>query len=214
MVTKGEGRRARAVLTLVRHGETRENAAGRWQGRSDSPLTEEGKRQAEQLAGRLRLRGPFAAIYASPLGRALETARLVAPVLGDLAVRPAPGLVEYDFGEWDGLTPAELRARGFWDRVARDPGFAPPGGEPFSEAARRVNGALGAIAVAHVGERVVVVGHGLAFAAGLALLLDRDPLRAERYTLDNGGMAELAMSLSLNLVRIDPVIACDMVETR
>lgn len=108
------------------------------------------------------------------MGRNL-TVRLVAPVLGGLAVRPAPGLVEYDFGQWDALTPAEL---------------------------------------AHVGERVVILSHGLALAAGLALLLDRDPLRAERYTLDNGGMAELAMSLSLNLVRIDPVIACATADTR
>src|SRR3989442_755381 len=197
-------------LALIRHGETVENLAGRGRGGGDAPLPGNGRRQAVAVAGRLKGRGPHAAIYGSPLARALETARLVAAVLGPLAVQVDPGLSEYDFGEWDGLTPAELRERGFWQAVRQDARFAPPGGEPFVEAARRVVAALSAIARAHVGGSVVVVGHGLSLAAGLALLLRGDPTEAARYALDNGGMAELSIAATPRLLAIDFAAACEL----
>lgn len=201
---------APALLTLARHGETRQNAERRWQGVSDSPLTPAGRRQALMLGLRLRAFGRHAAVYTSPLGRAAETADLIAVPLGLPAPRRVAGLREYDFGEWDGLTPAELSARGFWPAVMRDPEFAPPGGEAFGAAARRAREELRAIAARHRGERVVIVGHGLVTAATLALLLDGDARAAERYALDNGRFAILEIGSPARLVHLDPPVACQL----
>jgi broad specificity phosphatase PhoE len=195
------------LLTLVRHGQSRENAAGRWQGRSDGPLTAAGRRQMQALAERLVARGTYAAIYTSPLGRALESARLLAPRLGGVPVYTEAGLAEYDFGVWDGLTPAELLARGFWEAVSRDPTFAPPGGEPFAEAVARVVGVLRRIAVERGGERAVIMSHGLVLAATLGQLLDGDSRAAARYTLDNAGMAELALDGGVAVRHLDPPVS-------
>jgi broad specificity phosphatase PhoE len=146
-------------------------------------------------------------IYSSPLGRAVETARLLAEMLGELPVEPDARLAEYDFGAWDGLTPTELRARGFWEAVQHDPEFTPPQGEPFGAAARRVVAALHGVAARHPGARVAVVGHGLTLAAALALLLDGNPRRAPQYALDNAGMAELVLNSRPRLVHLDPVVS-------
>lgn len=200
----------KTVLTLVRHGQTEDNAEGRWQGRRDGPLTAEGRQQVAALAQRLRRRGRFSAVYASPLRRAVETARLLASSLGDVPMKTDARLIEYDFGAWDGLTATELRAHRFWDAVERDPEFTPPQGEPFGAAARRVVAALRELAASHGGARVAVVGHGLALAAALALLIDGDPRRAPRYTLDNGGTAALALDRCATLIDIDPVMSCDL----
>ena len=104
-----------SILTLTRHGQTRDNVEGRWEGRRDGPLTPEGRRQIEAPGHRLKPLGPYAVVYSSPLGRAVETAQLLLTALGELPVRTDTRLAEDDFGAWDGLTPAELRARGFWE---------------------------------------------------------------------------------------------------
>jgi broad specificity phosphatase PhoE len=91
--------------------------------------------------------------------------------------------------------------------VQRDPEFAPPLGEPFGAAARRVATALREVAARHPGARVAAVGHGLVLAAALALLLDGDPRRAPRYALGNAGMAELMLDSGPRLIHLDPVIS-------
>jgi probable phosphoglycerate mutase len=197
-----------AILTLVRHGQSRENAAGRWQGRGDAPLTVEGREQMRVLARQLAARGTYAAIYTSPLGRALESAYLLAPVLGEVPVYTEPDLVEYDFGAWDGLAPAELAVRGFWEAVSRDPMFAPPGGEPFASSAVRVVRAFWQIAAGLGGARAVIVSHGLVLAAALGQLLEGDPRAASRYSLGNGGMAEVALEGNTATLRhVDPPVS-------
>lgn len=195
------------ILMLARHGQTRDNAEGRWQGRRDGPLTSEGRKQVQALGERLKPRGPYTVIYASPLGRALESAHLLSASLGDPPIKTDARLTEYDFGAWDGLTPAQLRARGFWQAAQRNPEFTPPGGESFAFAARRVAAALQDFAVRHPGSRIAVVGHGLTLASALALLLDADPRRAPRYALDNAGTAELAANGRPRLIHIDPVVS-------
>ena len=94
---------------LVRHGETDWNAAGRAQGQSQVPLNAAGRAQARALATRLRpLR--FSAAYASDLRRVTETAAAI--LYGrDLPLVPSPALREKCFGEWEGMTFAELEAR-------------------------------------------------------------------------------------------------------
>ena len=194
-----------ARLALVRHGETEQNARGLWQGRSDSPLTGVGRAQAIALGERLKPHGPWNAIVTSSLGRALESARLLAAALGAPLQSPDQDLVEYDFGAWDGLAPAALEARGFWTSIADDPEFAPPGGEPFAAAARRLMAAV--MRIARTGDTVVVT-HGVALAAALALMLTGDARNAARYALPNGGLALLHIDTGARLISIDDPIAC------
>jgi len=90
----------------VRHGETAWTIGGRHTGRTDVPLTEVGRRQAELLAPRLGGRG-FVVVLTSPLQRAAETCRLAG--FGDVAER-CHDVVEWDYGAYEGRTTAEIRA--------------------------------------------------------------------------------------------------------
>ena len=134
-----------ATLLLVRHGETDWNAEGRLQGHTDRPLNDTGRRQARALADRLAGDG-VAAVYASDLSRARETAEIVAERLG-LPVGVDPDLRERDWGNWEGLTGAE---RDLVEQV----------GEAQDAHGERVLRAIHRIAERHPGERIVVVTHG------------------------------------------------------
>ena len=94
-----------AEVVLVRHGETEWSRAGKHTGRTDVPLTEEGRRQAAALGRYLGTRR-FALVLTSPLSRANETCRLAG--LGDVAQERAD-LMEWDYGAYDGRTTAEIR---------------------------------------------------------------------------------------------------------
>ena len=98
------------TLYLARHGESDWNAANRFQGHSDRPLTELGRRQAEALAGKLESHAALTAIYSSPLARAYETASIVGARLG-LQPTPVDDLREVDVGGWSGLSRSEVEAR-------------------------------------------------------------------------------------------------------
>lgn len=133
------------TLLLVRHGETDWNAEHRWQGHTDVPLNDRGRAQARRLAEELAAQAP-AAVYASDLSRAVETAEIVARRLG-LDVVTDPDLREMNVGSWEGLTRDEIEGR-VWD------------GEPREAHAARVLAAIGRIAERHPWERVLVVAHG------------------------------------------------------
>jgi broad specificity phosphatase PhoE len=92
-------------IWLVRHGETEWSNAGRHTGRSDIPLTDTGRRQAQALAARLAGRR-FALVLTSPRSRAVETAQL-AGFADQLVVEP--DLREWDYGKFEGRTTAEIR---------------------------------------------------------------------------------------------------------
>jgi broad specificity phosphatase PhoE len=134
------------TLLLVRHGETDWNADGRLQGHTDRPLSDFGRRQAQQLAAELE-GDELEAIYSSDLTRARETAEIVGERLG-LPVALDPDLREKDWGSWEGLTAVER------DRVE----FV---GESTEAHQERMLRALRRIAERHPGEgRVLVVTHG------------------------------------------------------
>lgn len=169
-------------LVLVRHGETDWNRESRFQGTLDAPLNDDGRRQAEALAERLRGSGA-AALYASPLSRAAETARIVGAALGREPVA-IPDLREIDVGVWGGLTYAEVRAR--WgedlERIAAGEDVAYGGGETAAAVQARVAAAMDALAEPHPGETVVVVSHGLALKAYACRLLGLHLRYAERIS--------------------------------
>ena len=147
------------TILLARHGESDWNREHRWQGHTDRPLTELGRAQAAALADRLA-GVQLAAIYASDLSRARDTAQAVARRQG-MEVITRADLREVDVGSWSGLTrddvevtdPAGIRR---WLEGAR--GWE--GGESYEEMAARVIHAIGEIAAAHPRERVLVVSHG------------------------------------------------------
>src|SRR5260221_612413 len=117
-------------IFLIRHGATVLTAEDRFAGATDVPLSDEGREQARRLALRLQAE-EIAAIYASPLGRTMETARLIgAP--HPLEVLPRDGLREISHGRWEGKTRDEVEAQ-FPEEAEsgeKDPyTFAPVGGE-------------------------------------------------------------------------------------
>jgi len=182
-------------ILLARHGETEWNAIRRVQGWTDIPLSEKGLAQAEALAERLS-RVPLAAVYSSDLARAAQTAAPTAARLG-LTVQTVPELREKGFGEWEGLTQADLERDypELWHRyhVLRDLDALVPGGETWPQVQERLSAALGRILAAHPGpdEAVLLVGHG---GSGRMVILEalQAPLPTLlRLHLDNASLSRL-----------------------
>jgi ribonuclease H / adenosylcobalamin/alpha-ribazole phosphatase len=171
-------------LFLIRHGETALNREMRYVGSWDGPLSEVGERQAEGLAGL-----PVAAVYTSPLARARETGSRIASRLG-LALEPCPPLAEQSFGEWEGLTRAEVVARGDGERLAAwesDPNLPPPGGESLASVQARSLALVEALRAAHLdGGWLVLVSHVGPIKALLASALGGPLATARRMFLDPG----------------------------
>ena len=183
-------------LILVRHGETALTAQGRYSGRGDVPLSEQGEAQAMAAAGRVAgISRDVTAVVSSPLQRCTRTAELIAADLGNVTVTVMPELIECDFGDWEGLTFAEVRER--WsdelDSWLDSTAVAPPGGESFQAVAKRVRGALATLRSAYPSGTVVVVSH----VSPIKLIL-RDALAASdaflhRLYLDAAGVSTMDM---------------------
>ena len=151
------------LLFLVRHGETEWNRVGRWQGKTDIPLSDVGRQQARALAAELMGRG-IADVHASDLRRAMETAQLIAAALGVAEPKVDARLRERGFGCFEGFTREECAERhpDAWTRYLADRRATPPGGEPQADVAARILAALTDIARAPVAAdaATLVVSHG------------------------------------------------------
>lgn len=145
---------------LLRHGQTELSVERRYSGRGNPELTAEGLRQARTAAERIAREGEIASIVTSPLLRARATADEVARVTG-VEVHQHPGLIENDFGEWEGLTFAEAAARHpeIHSRWLGDVTVPAPGGESFAEVAERVAATKDELAERFSGRTVVLVSH-------------------------------------------------------
>jgi len=147
-------------IYLVRHGETEWNAAGRFQGKLDSRLTERGVAQAEAYGRRLAgVAAEIDSFVASPLGRVRETASIIKS-FGDFPeTRWEPRIAEISVGSWDGLTYVDIDARwpGRLDNTTPfDWFFRSPDGESYDAAMARVKPWLDSL------EGIVLaVSHGL-----------------------------------------------------
>lgn len=146
-------------LIVIRHGQTEWSVTGQHAGRTDVPLTEAGEAAARALAPRLARRR-LAAVFSSPLSRAMRTAELA----GLTGVVPDADLVEWDYGGYEGLTAEEIRAsRPGWD-LWRDgvvPGDAEHPGELLQQVSARIDAALYRIRpLLSGGGDVAVVAHG------------------------------------------------------
>lgn len=148
-------------LTIVRHGETAWNAAGRIQGHLGEGLNARGRAQAQAAARRLAGER-FVALISSDLERALETATAISTATG-LPVRPDPRLREWDLGILSGRLRSDAeRDHPHAFRIYSEHRVEPevPGGESIRARYRRTTGCLEAIAAEFPGGRVVVVSHG------------------------------------------------------
>jgi probable phosphoglycerate mutase len=148
-------------ILAVRHGETAWNRGTRIQGHTDIELNETGRWQARQLARALQDEA-IAAVYASDLSRARETAEAVAGPMG-LTVSTDSGLRERGFGRFEGHTWDELELNWPTETLAwrkRMPDFAPPGGESLLQLQARVVPKVMELASRHPGEQVLIVVHG------------------------------------------------------
>ena len=191
------------TIYLARHGESDWNAANRFQGHSDRPLTPLGQRQAEALATELATVSTLSAVYSSPLRRALDTAAVVAARTG-LEPVAVGELREVDVGSWMGLSRADVEAR-FPDGFRRwlDGGDGWEDGESYADMSARVLAAILQIGQAHAEDEVLVVSHGgpiraiQAAAAGMNVHAYRKLHRVEpnarlsRVAVENGRIARL-----------------------
>ena len=160
---------------LVRHGQTAWNREERFRGRMDLLLNATGLRQAYAAAIYLKDH-EIAAIYSSPLKRTLETAKVIANQKG-LPVYPYEGLIDIDFGEWQGLSPDEASARDgdlYQTWLYRPHEMLFPGGERLDDVRERVTSAVENLATRHPEETVALVSHMVVCRVLLCAMLGLD----------------------------------------
>lgn len=172
-------------LLMLRHGQTEHSAQRRYSGRGDLPLTELGERQAAAAAARLSTMDGVAAVLTSPMLRARQTAKPVADALG-VPLTVHDGLIETDFGAWEGLTFAEARERDpdLHARWITDTSVAAPGGESMDAVHRRVRRVRDQLIAEHGGATLVIVTHVTPIKALLRMALDAGPSLLHRLHLD------------------------------
>jgi broad specificity phosphatase PhoE len=171
-------------IVLVRHGETEWSRDRRHTSRTDIPLTEAGRREAEELPEALA-GWSFARVLSSPLSRALDTCRLAG--MGERA-ELSDDLVEWDYGEYEGITTAQIREQRPGWYLWRD---GCPGGETAGEVGRRVDRVITAVEGTEGDVALFAHGHvlrvlaarwlGLGPEAGALLKLDTGTLSALGY---------------------------------
>jgi broad specificity phosphatase PhoE len=179
-------------VILVRHGETAWNRERRFQGRQDVPLSAEGRLQAEAVAHTLASEVP-AAVYASPLARARDTALILAEP-HRLSVTTAPAFIELGFGAWEGLTVAEVQ-RTFPDLYARwrtEPHTVCfLGGEDLAAAGARMRAGLDELAALYAGQTIILVTHGVIVRLIVLDALGLTPDRLWVVAAEPGGITEI-----------------------
>jgi probable phosphoglycerate mutase len=178
-------------IFLVRHGATEWSVIRRHTGRTDLPLTDQGREEVKQLAVRLA-RERFALVLVSPLTRALETARLTG--FGEVA-EVEPDLVEWDYGDYDGRTADEIRQE--------RPGWTPwhggyPGGETLEDLAVRADRVVNR--VREVEGDVALFAHGHILRVITARWLEQPPMEAARYYLATASLSVLGWERETSVI--------------
>jgi broad specificity phosphatase PhoE len=170
-------------LWILRHGETEWSLSGQHTSRTDLPLTEHGREQARQAADALAGVG-FSLVLCSPLLRARETCRLIG---FEQAAELCEDLHEWDYGEYEGITSAEIHARRpDWD-LWRD---GCPGGESPEQVGVRVDRVLAR--AAETSGKVLCVAHGHVLRVLAARWLGMDVKAGAYFALSTAGVGVLA----------------------
>lgn len=156
-------------LTLIRHGETEWNAAGRFQGHSDVPLSATGHEQSKRLAAYVATFTPVDVVVSSPLARSLETARIVFP---ERVIDVDARLRELHFGDFEGHTRTTLERDPRWHAWVRDTFFQrTPGGEGYADLRSRVQDWFHDAQKNHKDAHVLAVTHSGTIQMLIATLL-------------------------------------------
>jgi broad specificity phosphatase PhoE len=181
----------RGEIWLVRHGETEWSRSGQHTSRTDLPLTSEGERQAESLKRMLDAHS-FALILSSPMKRAVETCRLVglAPELSD-------DLCEWDYGDYEGLTTAEIQKSA--------PGWtiftgAVPNGETVEQVGMRADRVISRALAA--GGDVALFGHGHLLRILSARWIGLEPSAGRLLALSTASLSVLGYEHETRVVRL------------
>ncbi|MEV6169608.1 bifunctional RNase H/acid phosphatase [Streptomyces sp. NPDC051954] len=187
---------APATFVLLRHGETPLTPQKRFSGSggTDPSLSDVGREQAERAGAALAQRGTIQAVVASPLARTRETAGIVAARLGlDVAIED--GLIETDFGAWEGLTFAEVQERHPDDLTAwlASPDAQPTGGgESFAATGIRIAATRDKLVAAYAGRTVLLVTHVTPIKTFVRLALGAPPESLFRMELSAASLSAVA----------------------
>jgi broad specificity phosphatase PhoE len=169
-------------VVLVRHGETEWSRAGKHTGRTDVPLTEQGRREAEAVGAALRDRD-FALVLTSPLGRAAESCRLAG--FGDRAVE-RDELMEWDYGAYEGRTTLDIRKeRPGWS-LWRD---GVPEGETATQVGERVDRVIAELG--SIDGDALLFAHGHLLRVLAARWLGLEPGAGRLFALDPATLSTL-----------------------
>jgi broad specificity phosphatase PhoE len=185
-----------ARLVLVRHGVTDWNREGRWQGRLDPPLSDEGRHEAELAAERIAADPTLrpARIVSSTLRRAIGTAERIGAAV-DVAVEGDARLMEIGAGEWEGRTHAELEeidGERYHAWRAQENDVRPPGGEPLDDAIGRCRELLDELARGSGPWPTLLVSHGGSMRILANLLLELPGAWMWNLDVDNASISVVA----------------------
>ncbi|PPK92158.1 broad specificity phosphatase PhoE [Kineococcus xinjiangensis] len=182
------------TFLLARHGATAHTAEGRLSGctGANPPLSELGRQQAQRLAAVLGAVGGVDVLACSPVRRAHETAQAAAAALG-LPLRVEDDLREIDFGDWEGLTPAEVDEgwpgrQPAWRRQVTEPA---PGGESVEQVGERVAAVRARLAAEHPGATILLVSHMYPVKLTVVDALAVPRLVMHRMHVDPTGLSEV-----------------------
>jgi probable phosphomutase (TIGR03848 family) len=182
------------LVLLVRHGKTPTTGKVLPGQAPGLHLAEEGQRQANVVAARIDKLPKLAAVYASQLERARETAMPIARARG-LAVRVERGLMDLDVGTWTGARLDKVSKRPEWSTVQRHPsGFRFPDGESFMEMQARMTETLAKLVERHRGGVVVAVSHADPIKAVVAHALGMHLDLFQRLNVSPGSITTIAYS--------------------
>jgi broad specificity phosphatase PhoE len=177
----------------IRHGETAWSLSGQHTGTTDIPLTDNGRRLAEQMRPVLAGKS-FALVLCSPMQRARETCELVG--LGDTVVI-APDLVEWNYGQYEGLTPKQIHETAPGWLIFRD---GCPDGESPEQVSARVDRVI-ARARAVDGD-VALFAHGHVLRVLVARWIGSPAVAGQHFLLDTGTLCVLGYYRDVPAVKI------------
>ena len=180
-------------MFVMRHGETAWSVSGRHTSTTDLPLTDNGRRLAELLRPVLA-REAFARVFVSPMRRARETCELAG--LGNAAVID-PDLAEWNYGEYEGLTPEQIHAKAPHWQIFRD---GCPGGEMPERVGARVDRVIARVRA--VAGNIALFAHGHVLRVLVARWIGLPPGAGQHFLLDTGTLCVLSYYYDLPAVRV------------
>jgi probable phosphomutase (TIGR03848 family) len=183
------------IFLFIRHGETDYNKKMHLPGRlPDVHLNKKGRQQAQALADWLAT-APIKGIYASPLDRTMETAKLLADAL-KLEIIPMAGLLEANCGDWQGQSVKKLRRQKIWQSVQRHPSlFTFPGGESINECQHRMVQTIESLRLIHAPEDLIAcISHADPIKQAIAYYLGLPLDSFQRLAIDPGSISALLIS--------------------